>query len=430
MALSRYSISPLALGINTSSPELFTNKLYSPRVVNARIDQNSVTKRRGYSTADRTLQEQAYDVALFQLQNGTRYTLYLTSENLCLRETGTGGTWSYKTESVTTVSVTGFDGTKKIVTASGGGFTASGVAAGDYFIITADLDADTEPDTNWGIIASKDSDTQITLTNAYTGASATGACTLRKVYTVPNNERWSYAMVDDKFCFTNGETNVQYWTGTGYAAALDSTNAVKAKYCIEYANRLFLADCYISSNRAPYTVKWSKEGDPTDWTDSTAGENDFLDTDDYITGLGKAGSNIVVYKRDSIVIGARSGDLTAPVSYQTASKGIGLVAPWSLVSFLGTNAWLGRDDFYRLNGDYPVSIGSPVRDKLLAEVGETELQNTWGMANYNDNEIWWFVKATMGEYVGQKAYVWNYKTDQWSVNTFPVNITGLGKGAA
>jgi len=237
-------------------------------------------------------------------------------------------------------------------------------------------------------------------------------------------------MVDDKFCFTNGNTDVQYWAGTGYAAALDSTNATKAKYCIEYANRLFLADCYISSNRAPYTVKWSMEGDPTDWTDSTSGENDFLETDDFITGLGKVGPNLIVYKRDSIIIGSRSGDPTAPVSYQPASKGIGLVAPWSLVSFMGTNAWLGRDDFYRMNGDYPVSIGGPVRDKLLTEVGETEIESTWGMANYNANEIWWFVTASSGDYPGQKAYVWNYKTDQWSVNTFPVNVTGLGKGAA
>jgi hypothetical protein len=188
---------------------------------------------------------------------------------------------------------------------------------------------------------------------------------------------------------------------------------------------LFLADCYISAARAPYTVKWSKESDVTDWTDSTAGENDFLETDDYITGLGRVGPNLVVYKRDSLITGTRSGDLTAPVHYQSPSRGIGLVAPYSLVDFMGTNAWLGRDDFYMMNGDQPVSIGEPIRNKFLDNIGETEMMRTWGVANYNANEITWFANTD----TGQKAYVWNYKTNQWSVNVYPINVTGLGIGA-
>jgi len=75
-------------------------------------------------------------------------------------------------------------------------------------------------------------------------------------YTVPTNERWTWAVVGDKFCFTNGNVNVQYWTGTGSAADLNASVAVQARYCIEYANRLFIAD--YGATRDPYGVAGSK----------------------------------------------------------------------------------------------------------------------------------------------------------------------------
>jgi hypothetical protein len=112
MAYMRYSITPIALGINTSSPELFTNQVYSPRVVNGRIDQNSFIKRWGY-LLDRTLPGPVYNIVLFALPDGTRHTLYLTDTDLLKREST--GNFSFKTEmyttgtvsSITTTAVTG-----------------------------------------------------------------------------------------------------------------------------------------------------------------------------------------------------------------------------------------------------------------------------------------------------------------------------------
>lgn len=340
MAYMRFSISPVALGIECSSPELFTNRSYSPRVVNGRIEQNSFIKRWGHSL-DRTLADRVLNVVLYQKNDGSRYTLYLTDTDLCKRD-----------------------------------------SAGTYTSLRDEA------------------------------------------YALPANERWSWAIVDDKFCFTNGNVKMKYWAGAGKAASLAADDVINARYCCEFANRLFVADTQISGLRCPRTVKWSKEGDPTDWIDSTAGENDFLETDDIITGLGRVGTYLVVYKRDSIVVGSRSGVSTAPVRYSSPKKGIGLVAPWSLVEFLGTNAFLGRDDFYILNGDTPSSIGGPIRDKFLAEVGETEIERVFGYANYNANEVYWAANTN----TGQRVYVWNYKTNQWTINEYPQAITGFGRG--
>jgi hypothetical protein len=420
MAYMRFSISPIALGIDTSSPELFTNQIYSPRVVNGRIDQNSFIKRWGY-LLDRTLPGPVYTIALFPLANGSRYTLYLTDADLIKRESA--GTYSYLTDSYTTGTVTNISGAS--LTGDSTAWNTSGVANGDKFIMDTDLAAHDEPNPHWATVSSVGGATAISLTGSYGGAATSGTYTIRKVYSVPSNERWSCSFVNDKFCFTNGNTNMQYWPGTGYATTLDATpSIINARYCTEFANRLFVADLQVAGYRSPLTVKWSKEGDPTDWVDSTSGENDFLETEDFITGLGRVGTYIVVYKRDSIIIGSRSGDATSPVLYQSPRKGVGLVAPWSLVDFMGTNAWLGRDDFYSLNGDFPASIGGPIRDKFLKEVGFSEIEKVFGFANYNSNEISWVVNTD----TGQRVYVWNYKTNQWTTNEYPLQVHGFGRG--
>jgi hypothetical protein len=315
---------------------------------------------------------------------------------------------------------------KTLIAFSGGGVTASGAAALDKFIIDADHTATSEIDTHWGTIGSIGSDTQITLSPAYTGAATTGSCKLRKIYTVPTNERWSWAIVGDKFCFGNGNIPVQYWAGSGYAADLNAALALNARYMTEYANRLFLADVDASGIRSAITIRWSKEGDPTDWTDSTAGELDLMDTSDIIMGLGKVGLNLIIFKADNTYIYTRTGTATDPISLAAFRPGVGCVAPYSPTSFLGTTAWLGRDDFYVMDGDQPASIGEKIRTKFFSEVGDTEIKRVWGAANRFANEVMWVAETTTGQ---QSVYVYNYKWKEWMVNQYPSMVTGFGTGA-
>jgi hypothetical protein len=231
--------------------------------------------------------------------------------------------------------------------------------------------------------------------------------------------------VADKFCFTNGNTNVQYWPGSGYAADLDATYATKARFCMEYANRLWLADTYDSGVRNPYLLRGSKENDPTNWTDSTAQDYQFLETDDVVTGLGKVGQNIIVYKEKSLLIGSMTGQPTDPLHFDIQRRGIGCIAPWSILEVLGTNVFLGKDDFYKIDGDYPVPIGETMRHKFYDIVDKTEATKTWGMVNHWQHECLWFANTSAGQY----AFVWDYKTDEWFLYQFPTKITGAGIGA-
>jgi hypothetical protein len=261
------------------------------------------------------------------------------------------------------------DATNSVVTAkTGTTFSTDGVEAGDYFVLDAtDLaDVNKEVDTSWMAIKTVDSETQLTLVGNYATNGTTSAdfdpdesALIRKTFKVPANERYAWAIVGDKFCFTSGGDDVKYWDGGAATYAVDLETALtvarQARYCIEYANRLIIAD--YGTTRDPLGLAWSKEGDPTNWTHASAGAMAFLQSSDFITGLGKVGTSLFVYKQDSYHVGNRTYVSTGPLEFPVHKMGIGLFAPYSLVHFMGTNAFLGKDNFYAIIGIFAQPIG-------------------------------------------------------------------------
>ena len=391
---------------------------------NVRVSSNRIERRWDHETY-RTFAsgDVIQQIPVFRTNSGTYYTLVLTETDLAKVMTGTGETYQFLTQTYVTGTITGIAGA--VVTGSGTNWNSSGVEAGDKFIIDSDHTADEEPDASWAEVLSVDGDTQITLTAAYGGAATTGTYKLRKVYDVPSGERWSYASVGGKFCFMNGSVYAQYWDGTAtYATDLNMTYANQARHCIAYANRLVIADIYSPDDAArnPCLLRWSENGDPSDFTDTTAGYNDFIDTEDPITGLGVSGNSIVVFKKNSYYIGYQTGTATSAMEFPSHLKGIGLYAPHSLTHVLGTCVWMGVDDFYMLNGDIAQSIGGPVRKKFFDLVSDDDLESVFCMPNPRYGEVLWVANTDEGQY----TFAWNYKENAWGPYTFSKNITGLG----
>jgi len=174
--------------------------------------------------------------------------------------------------------------------------------------------------------------------------------------------------------------------------------------------------------RNPWLVRWSKEGDPTNWTDSTAGFNLFIDSEEPITGLGVSGSNLYVFKENSYFIGSRTGESSSPIVFATNRRGIGLYAPYSLVHVAGTVAWMGLNDFYFMNSDVAESIGGPIRKKFFELVADDELKSVFGINNSRYNEILWVANTSAGQYI----FSYNWVEKSWQSYQFGSNVTGLG----
>ncbi|MFA5154119.1 MAG: hypothetical protein WC554_16335, partial [Clostridia bacterium] len=380
--MKKYIIRPLQHILDLSNPTINSSYLGAGWPTrNVQLDQNRVKRRWGY-TLFRTLDTGASILGAYAFKYGSsEASLVLTDTDLIKIQTGTSETFSYLTDTYATGTITSVtDATPSVVTGSGTDFTTC--AAGDKFILNDDHSASIEPDAQWATIAVVTDATHMTLTGKYGGtkdpAVSGEAYKIRRVFSAPpTGERIQTACVDEKFCFTHRNINVQQYTGTGYTSDLNSVSATNAKFCISYANRLWLADMVVTATRMPWRVMWSKEGDPTDWTDTTAGAADFISTEDRIQGMGVVGSELYIYKDNGYHIGQRTGEATAPVIFPTEKRGIGVKAPYSIVNFMGTNAFLGRDDFYAINGGEAESIGERIRYKFFDMVADAELVNVW-----------------------------------------------------
>jgi len=426
--MEKYIVRPLEHLLDLSKTNINSSYLGAGwPTLNMQVDQNRVKRRWCYRLFRSEGSGRPILGAYSFKYASTDCSLVLTDTDLLRLQTGASETFSYVTDTYTTGNITSVtDVNPSVVTGATTDFTTC--AAGDKFILGDDHSANIEPDANWGTIASvTDADT-LTLTAKYTGtvdpAVAAEAYKIRRIFTAPpTGERYNVAAVAEKFCFTHRNINVQQYTGTGYTSDLNATSATNAKYCIAYANRLFLADMVVAAVRKPFRVMYSKEGDPTDWTDASAGAIDFIETGDRIQGFGVVGAYLMVYQDNGYSIGQRTGDSVTPVIFPDRKSGVGVKAPYSIIHFMGTNAFLGRDDFYVINGDEPESIGERIRHKFFDMVADAELQNVWGAHDIHHRELVWYANTDEG----QRAFVWNYKTKEWGVYAFSDNIRCSGE---
>jgi hypothetical protein len=428
MARERYVIKPAGMmGINAAIPEIHPPSLFLPfqynsstTAVNGRIHQGRYKKRWGFgnqiSAVDTGI---ALNIINFTQKSGSNdKTFYLTPDDFCLiSDAGSG--FAYKTQAATYTTTAQVDSISSTTVIFEGAATVStdGVAAGDYFILDED-NSGSDPDVSWRSIASVDSETQITLDTSYekdVGSPAAKDATIRRIYSGPSAagnsyDLWSWCIVEDKLIFTCENDNTQYYDYTlSYATDLDSTNAVKAKFCIPYADRLILANCDSGGSQDPLLIKWSKNNDVTDWTDPTAGEAQLLDSGEYITGLGILSGYLVVFKPNSIIFGSKTGIPTAPIAFPNEKRGIGAFAPYSIVHADGKIFFMSRTNFYVLDGFEVKPIGNPIKDEIYDNYSQTEIKGFRGFHSPDTNEIWWFYGREHWVYAYDYAQnLWNF----------------------
>jgi len=252
-----YSVSPLAHMMATDAPSLFTAQGFSPWTLNGRVDKKSFMKRWGYSQ-DRWVGSgvPVLAITIYQKADGTRYTIFLTDEDACLKQDG--ATFSYITPMDTHTQAV-FDINGNVVTFLGvpkgtpGGpvhqsdqycVKVGNLKVGDKFILNdasyaPDYHANYQPDPAWGTITDITSTlawgdlwiTSITLADDYAGTRVAGYqfipgppygadCIFRHVYSIEDGDMWSFTAAASVFCFMNAKVPVQFWDGTGYAQDL------------------------------------------------------------------------------------------------------------------------------------------------------------------------------------------------------------------
>jgi hypothetical protein len=424
-----YTLKPLEHMYSVDYPPLHVPPGYGDwPSLNVRVDDHRITKRWDWSSTEyRTIGTGEIVQAMipYKKTDATIEHLFLTTQDLCKIETASGKTYSYKTPTYATGTITSIGFTTPFTVVGSGTTWTTNVAVGDKFVLDADVDKLAEPNSEWISITEVTDNTHVKLSGTYTGSvPSTSAYTIRKVFSVPSEERWSWALVSGKLCFGNGNVHGHYYDGTT-CTVLHANKVYKAKYFIEYGSRLCVANVYHTdlTTPGPWDFRWSKLNDVTDWTDTTSGEIQFLDTKDYITNMGKVGSNIGIMKEESYHIGYRTGEATAPFTFPTFKPGYGNRSPYGLIQVSNTFLWPGSADFYVMSGDEAKPMGERIRKKFFNIVGRGELSRVWGWYNSQYQEVIWMADTTEG----QLGFVWNILTGDWQTYRFKTYIMSGGE---
>lgn len=202
---------------------------------------------------------------------------------------------------------------------------------------------------------------------AYTEVTAGGGATAISVDAGNNKNHYTIAVINNILYFGHdGLGPLRKWDPTAPANYLDVAaptagwhNAVKFKprYLCAHNNRLLIGGDNTAAG-GPNDFAWSVSGSPEQFNETGAGFGSghvsIVDTTEAITGLSLLNNRVIVYKRDSIVLGTPTGDAVTPYNFERYIQGAqvssGLFAPYSLCGNGIVDYLLTRNGFGTFDG--------------------------------------------------------------------------------
>lgn len=212
----------------------------------------------------------------------------------------------------------------------------------------------------------------------------------------------------------------------------------RAKIIRPFKNYLIALNISANSVELPTVVKWSAPADPGEvpstWdpADPTndAGENPLADTAGAIVDGKKLRDAFIIYKEDSVYSMRYIGGAFV-FQFQQLFDDVGMIAPNCAAEFDGKHFVVGRGDVYVHNGVSKQSvIDGDMKDFLFNSVANANIQRTFVVPDYANTEMWiCFSQSTGATTTGycDKACVWNWISDEWSVRDLP-RLIGASSG--
>ena len=146
-----------------------------------------------------------------------------------------------------------------------------------------------------------------------------------------------------------------------------------------------------TSTPFPQRVRWSNQGDPTNWTESaatSAGHVDLLEVPDFITGFATLGTTGYVYRTNGITMMIPTGIGENPFQFNQISNalgGVGCKYPYTLSTYGNMSAFVAANDIYGFDGNTLTPFGGQAKKRIFADI-----------ANASGDVITAFITPTMG----------------------------------
>lgn len=205
-------------------------------------------------------------------------------------------------------------------------------------------------------------------------------------------------------------------TGTTLSTSTNVGSMPQAKYIKRYRDRLYLANCKISSTSYPFRVYYSDvpSGGTLTWTPAT----NFFDVDfsDYITGIVSNWDKLIVFTKFKTYFYDQSSSKQA--------FDIGCSAHRTIITHGAYTGWINTDGAWLCTGGQPQNISGDVIDFFYNATPAN-------MFSALVDEEWWIYIGTVtvnGIGYSNCCLVYNFKTDTW--RTRELNNTQSGTNYA
>jgi hypothetical protein len=375
----------------------------------------------------------------FTYNAGAELVVLVTNRQAFLTKDG-GTTWTNVTPTYTTGTVTATNGSAT-VTGVGTAWSTRGITAYQLIVI----------DGGTYQICSVNSDTSITLTANFTGATAAG-----KAYSIRRTWRGGYTLDATSLIFCKIYNQNLYIAGTFIGRAdgearptvirvsdllsatpttayLTSTfdltgtlDLIAAPTLTSISGLQILQDSRLVLSGSDSTLYYSSNLDQAVWSVSPGGFTIDTQVDGPITALGQIGNVLTAHHRDGITLCYPQAQSDPPLALQRSQAHAGCHAPRTLCAASGVERYLGADgQIYQFDLSASVAIGDDIRAELT-DVDRGTLREAFHASYhaYRDEYFLFYEAAPI-----TNVYVLQARQGQWWRWVLPYPVTAMANDA-
>lgn len=248
------------------------------------------------------------------------------------------------------------------------------------------------------------------------GASTWTDVSRAATYNVGTTARWRFAQFANTTLSANGTDTVQSSVSSG---AFSCIAGAPIAAIVETVGAFAFA---VNTSSNAHGWQCSAINDVTNWSVSVATQSTtgvLTATPGQITAAKSFGSNIVLYKQNSMYLGTYVG----PPNIWQFDQIVGTAGAMSQESVIrvGTSEnpkhiFMGSDDFYLYDGSKPVPIGTNrVKDTVFGALNQNRYYACAALHDSRNTRIYFYYPVSDSVFPDH-CVVYNYRTDRWGVD--------------
>ena len=169
----------------------------------------------------------------------------------------------------------------------------------------------------------------------------------------------------------------------------------------------------VAGTKEPLLVRWSDQNNYTNWTpsiSSTSGENNLTGGTAIVQGIRSR--NQIAILTDEVLYGMRFTGPPFIFSFTELGTGCGGVSQHGGIDMDGVPVWMGRDNFFVLDGNRVRRLDCTVRRYIYDDINTTELGKIFCGINSEFKEVTWLYPSANSTECNR--YVsWSMEENYW-----------------